>query len=52
MCVAQTAIHAREHGLKVTVLRDACADIDPDAAEIALEYLVRVTGSFVERALA
>jgi nicotinamidase-related amidase len=47
MCVAQTAIQAREHGLAVSVLRDACADIDPDDADIALAYLARVTGTFV-----
>ena len=38
MCVAQTAIQAREHGLAVSVLRDACADTNPDDAEIALQY--------------
>ena len=49
MCVAQTAIQAREHGLAVSVLRDACADVDADDAAIALEYLERVTGTFVVR---
>jgi nicotinamidase-related amidase len=47
MCVAQTAIQGRERGLAVSVLRDACADIDEDGAAIAVEYLARVTGSFV-----
>jgi nicotinamidase-related amidase len=47
MCVAQTAIAAREIGLQVTVLRDACAAVDPRNEEIALEYLERVTGSVV-----
>lgn len=47
MCVAQTAIEARERGLAVSVLRDACADVDADDAEIALAYLERVTGSHV-----
>jgi nicotinamidase-related amidase len=28
MCVAQTAIAAREHGHQVTVVVDACAEID------------------------
>ena len=36
MCVAQTAIQGREHLLAVSVLRDACADIDPDDAGIAV----------------
>jgi nicotinamidase-related amidase len=49
MCVAQTAIQAREHDLAVSVLRDACADLDADDAAIALEYLERVTGSYVVR---
>ena len=44
MCVAQTAIAARERGLKVSVLVDACADIDEDNARIALAYLERVVG--------
>jgi nicotinamidase-related amidase len=47
MCVAQTAIAAREHGLQVTVLHDACASIDADDERTALEYLERVTGSAV-----
>jgi nicotinamidase-related amidase len=44
MCVAQTAIDARELGLKVTVLRDACASIEPRNADITLEYLANVVG--------
>ena len=47
MCVAQTAIGARERGLQVTVLRDACATIEPDDERIALEYLEQVTGSVI-----
>ncbi len=47
MCVAQTAITAREAGLQVTVLRDACAAVDPEDERIALEYLERVTGSVI-----
>jgi nicotinamidase-related amidase len=45
MCVAQTAIDAREHQLQVTVLRDACAAVDSRNERIALDYLERVTGS-------
>jgi nicotinamidase-related amidase len=44
MCVAQTAIDARELGLKVTVVREACASVDPRDAETALEYLANVVG--------
>jgi nicotinamidase-related amidase len=47
MCVAQTAIAAREIGLQVTVLRDACAAVDPRNERIALEYLEHVTGSVI-----
>jgi nicotinamidase-related amidase len=47
MCVAQTAISAREHGLQVTVLRDACAHVDEANEQIALEYLEHVTGSVI-----
>jgi nicotinamidase-related amidase len=47
MCVAQTAIQAREHGLQVTVLRDACASVHPGNERIALAYLENVTGTFV-----
>ena len=47
MCVAQTAITARETGLQVTVLSDACAAVDPGDERIALAYLERVTGSVI-----
>jgi nicotinamidase-related amidase len=49
MCVTQTAIAARELGFKVTVLADCCATLDPEVEEIALAYLERVVGVFVER---
>jgi nicotinamidase-related amidase len=49
MCVAQTAISAREAGLKVTVFADACASVDERNERIALEYLENVVGAFVER---
>jgi nicotinamidase-related amidase len=48
MCVAQTAIAAREEGFKVTVLADACACVDEENERIALAYLKRVAGVFVE----
>jgi nicotinamidase-related amidase len=48
MCVAQTAIAAREEGFKVTVLASACSAVDPEMERIALRYLERVVGVFVE----
>ena len=50
MCVAQTAIDARERGLQVTVLADACASVDERNERIALDYLENVTGSVVTSA--
>jgi nicotinamidase-related amidase len=50
MCVAQTAIAARELGFKVSVLADACACVDETDERIALAYLERVVGVRVERA--
>jgi nicotinamidase-related amidase len=47
MCVAQTAISARERGFQVTVLRDACATVDHENEEISLAYLEAVTGSVI-----
>jgi nicotinamidase-related amidase len=47
MCVAQTAIDAREVGLKVTVVPSACASVDDRMAEIAIEYLEKVAGVFL-----
>lgn len=44
MCVAQTAIAARELGYKVTVLADACATVDERMERLTLEYLVEVAG--------
>ena len=48
-CVAQTAIDARERGLKVTVLANACATIDEQVERVALEYLEQVVGALAER---
>ena len=45
MCVAQTAIAARERGLKVSIMVDACASVSWEDAEIALEYVSRVAGA-------
>ena len=47
MCVAQTAIDARESGLQVSVLRDACARVDERNEQIAIDYLEQVTGSVI-----
>ena len=41
-CIVQTAIDAREHGLKTTIIRDACASTDPDLEDLALRYAERV----------
>ena len=48
MCVAQTAIAARERNLKVSIVVDACAHIDEENARIALAYLERVVGVRLE----
>jgi nicotinamidase-related amidase len=45
MCVAQTAIDARERGFKVTVVRGACVTVDERNEATALEYLEAITGS-------
>jgi nicotinamidase-related amidase len=52
MCVAQTAIQARELGLKVSVLVDACAHVDEADARVALAYLESVVGARLERVYA
>jgi nicotinamidase-related amidase len=49
MCVAQTAIAARERGFKVSVLVDACASVDERMEEISLDYLENVVGARLER---
>jgi len=49
-CVTQSAVDAREHGLKVSVLTDACATNDERLERIALEYLEEVVGARLERA--
>ena len=48
-CVVQTALDAREHGLKATILADACATTDAGLEELALRYAENVGGIRVER---
>jgi nicotinamidase-related amidase len=43
-CVVQTALDAREHGLKATILADACATTDRELEETALRYARDVGG--------
>jgi nicotinamidase-related amidase len=49
MCVAQTAISARELGFSVSVLAEACATVDEEHEALALDYLERIAGAYVER---
>jgi nicotinamidase-related amidase len=51
-CIVQTAIDAREHGLKVTIVADACASTDPELETVALDYVGRVVGAHIARAAA
>jgi nicotinamidase-related amidase len=43
-CVAQSAIAARELGLKVSIAASACASVSPRNERTALRYLVDVVG--------
>jgi nicotinamidase-related amidase len=43
-CVVQTAIDAREHELKATIVAGACATTDPELEETALRYARDVGG--------
>lgn len=47
-CVVQTAIDAREHGLKATILADACATADEQLEKTALRYAEDVGGIRVQ----
>jgi nicotinamidase-related amidase len=47
-CVVQTAIDARELGLKASIVENACARTDPELEEIALRYASRVGGIHLE----
>jgi nicotinamidase-related amidase len=49
MCVTQTAIAARELGLKVTVLADACSSAHPEDERVALAYLENVVRARIFR---
>jgi nicotinamidase-related amidase len=48
-CVVQTALDAREHGLKATILADACATMDAELEATALRYAEEVGGIRVAR---
>jgi nicotinamidase-related amidase len=48
-CVVQTALDAREHGLKATILADACATTHPQLEATALRYAEDVGGIRVVR---
>jgi nicotinamidase-related amidase len=48
-CIVQTAIDAREHGLKTTIIADACASTDPELEAIARDYAEQVVGAHVSR---
>jgi nicotinamidase-related amidase len=48
-CVVQTAIDAREHGLRASIVVNACATTDRELEEIALLYASRVGGARLER---
>lgn len=48
-CVVQTALDAREHGLKATILAGACATTDARLEKTALRYAEDVGGVRVRR---
>lgn len=48
-CIVQTAIDARERGLKVTIVADACATTDPELETVALRYAGHVVGAQIAR---
>jgi len=48
-CVVQTALDAREHGLKATILVDACATTDAELEATALRYAQDVGGIHLQR---
>lgn len=51
-CIVQTAIDAREFGLKTSILVEACATTDQELEALALDYAERVVGARIERASA
>jgi nicotinamidase-related amidase len=48
-CIVQTAIDAREHGLKASIVAGACATTDPELEAVALRYAEQVGGIRVLR---
>jgi len=48
-CIVQTAIDAREYGLKATILSDACATTDEELERTALSYAEQVVGARIAR---
>ena len=48
-CVVQTALDARELGLKATILADACATTSAELEQVALHYAEDVGGIVVSR---
>lgn len=44
MCVAQTAISARERSYRVSILAPACACVDAEDERLVLDYLERIVG--------
>ncbi|HET9438125.1 MAG TPA: isochorismatase family cysteine hydrolase [Gaiellaceae bacterium] len=52
MCVAQTAIDARERRYRVTVLTGACATVNEEDERLALAYLERIAGVWLVPTLA
>ena len=48
-CVVQTAIDARELGLKASIVVNACATTDPELEYVALRYAALVGGVYLER---
>jgi nicotinamidase-related amidase len=47
--VVQTTLDAREHGLKATILVDACATTDAELEATALRYAEGVGGIHTRR---
>jgi nicotinamidase-related amidase len=48
-CIVQTAIDARELGLKASIIVDACATTDPELEAVALRYAENVVGVRLEQ---
>ncbi len=48
MCVTQTAIDARDLGLKVSVVAEACSSVNAGNEKLALAYLERVAGAWLQ----